>query len=88
MYDICHIKYSMLVGVGPTQMESIRPTRNKSCGVRLSCDPESECVVDAEVEGGVFGRFGVGDQTGSLISNVSVLPQSLVLYPLTIHNVL
>lgn len=88
MYDTCRKKHSMLVRVGPTHMESIRPTRNKSCGVRLSCDPESECVVDAEVEGGVFGRLGVGDQTGSLISNVGVLPQSLMLYPLTIHYVL
>lgn len=42
-------------------MELIRFIRNKFCGVRLSCDLESECVVDAEIEGGVFGRFGVGD---------------------------
>lgn len=78
----------MLVGVGVIQMNLTRPTRNKSCGVCLSCDPESERVVDSEVEGGVFGRLGVSDQTGSLISNVRVLPQSLVLYPLTVHYVL
>lgn len=78
----------MLVGVGVIQMNLTRPTRNKSGGVCLSCDPESECVVDSEVEGGVFWGLGVGDQTGSLISNVRVLPHSLVLYPLTVHYVL
>lgn len=51
----------MFVEVGFIKMELIRFIRNKFCGVRLSCDLESECVVDVEVEGGVFGWFGVGD---------------------------